>query len=421
MSRSFGATEFTSVPSMRISPSLTVSSPAIMASSVDLPQPDGPTSAMNSPVFASRSIPLRTSTGPKRLMSLDMVSVAMPSPSFDGALGQAADEIFPAEEINEEGRDGGDQNGAARNIIRMGVLLASLQSDKRGRDRLLAATSEHDAERILVPDAGELPDDGDHEDRRRERKNDLVEDAPETGAIDARRLDEVVRNVDVIVTAEERRERNALDHVDEDEAIDRVGERQRAQDEGPWQQRNLARHENTKRHQREQRFRSKKAPFGKDIAVDRAEHCRNDRRRDRHDQRIKEVALNAFAGAGDAVMRPGLRPGLEREAVRQSDQAVARDLGQFAERIAKDDQEREQVDQREEPQEGIDRDSPRRVADAGAAGIGIERGVESRVSHGPPVVNAMPSTLRRGREQGRAPPGSLSPPRRRWRSDRAGT
>ena len=43
-------TELTSRPSMRISPALTLSSPAIMASSVDLPQPDGPTSAMNSPV-----------------------------------------------------------------------------------------------------------------------------------------------------------------------------------------------------------------------------------------------------------------------------------------------------------------------------------------------------------------------------------
>ena len=77
MSRSFGATELTILPSMRISPSLALSSPAIMASSVDLPQPDGPTSAMNSPVCASRSIPLRTSTEPKRLWSRETVSVAM--------------------------------------------------------------------------------------------------------------------------------------------------------------------------------------------------------------------------------------------------------------------------------------------------------------------------------------------------------
>ena len=77
MSRSFGATELTSLPSMRISPSLTLSSPAIIASSVDLPQPEGPTSATNSPVSASRSMPLRTSTEPKRLWSREMVSVAM--------------------------------------------------------------------------------------------------------------------------------------------------------------------------------------------------------------------------------------------------------------------------------------------------------------------------------------------------------
>ena len=34
---------------MQISPEVTLSSPAIIASRVDLPQPDGPTSAMNSP------------------------------------------------------------------------------------------------------------------------------------------------------------------------------------------------------------------------------------------------------------------------------------------------------------------------------------------------------------------------------------
>src|SRR5271155_2437911 len=121
MSRSFGATEFTSVPSMRISPSLTVSSPAIMASSVDLPQPDGPTSATNSPVRASRSMPLRTSTGPNRLCSPEMVSVAIVARSFDRALGEAANEIFAAEEIDQERRYRGDQHGAACDVVGAGV------------------------------------------------------------------------------------------------------------------------------------------------------------------------------------------------------------------------------------------------------------------------------------------------------------
>src|ERR1700734_531462 len=113
MSRSFGATALTSRPSIRISPSLTVSRPAIIASSVDLPQPEGPTRAMNSPVRASRSTPLSTSTGPKLLRKFEMVSDAMPAPSLDRPLRQAAHEISAAEEIDQQRRNGADQNAGA--------------------------------------------------------------------------------------------------------------------------------------------------------------------------------------------------------------------------------------------------------------------------------------------------------------------
>src|ERR1700722_19539069 len=123
MSRSLGATELTSLPSMRISPSLTLSRPAIIARSVDFPQPEGPTSAMNSPVFASRLMPLRTSTEPKRLKSRETVSVAMIARSFDGALGQAANEILAAEQVNQERGNGADHHRGARDVIGVGVLL----------------------------------------------------------------------------------------------------------------------------------------------------------------------------------------------------------------------------------------------------------------------------------------------------------
>src|SRR5271155_291871 len=146
MSRSLGATEFTSVTSMRISPSLTVSSPAIIASSVDLPQPEGPTRAMNSPVRASRSMPLRTSTAPKRLCSPEMVSVAIAARSFDCALGEAANEILATEEIDQERRYGSDQHGAARDIVGVGVHLAGGERDQRGRDRLLGSAGKDEAE-----------------------------------------------------------------------------------------------------------------------------------------------------------------------------------------------------------------------------------------------------------------------------------
>src|ERR1700691_4226322 len=129
MSRSFGATEFTILPSMRISPSLALSSPAIMANKVDLPQPDGPTSAMNSPVRASRSMPLRTSTEPKRLVSRETVSVAMTAPSLDGALREPANEILAAEEIDQERRICADHHLRACDVTGVRVHLAHHQRD----------------------------------------------------------------------------------------------------------------------------------------------------------------------------------------------------------------------------------------------------------------------------------------------------
>ncbi len=47
MSRSFGERLFTVLPSIMISPLVTVSRPAIMLSSVDLPQPEPPTRIRN--------------------------------------------------------------------------------------------------------------------------------------------------------------------------------------------------------------------------------------------------------------------------------------------------------------------------------------------------------------------------------------
>ena len=53
MSRSLGSRSFTTLSPMRNSPDVIVSSPAIIRSAVDLPQPDGPTSTKNSPSATS--------------------------------------------------------------------------------------------------------------------------------------------------------------------------------------------------------------------------------------------------------------------------------------------------------------------------------------------------------------------------------
>ena len=64
MSRSRGGTSFTTSPPIQISPSVISSSPAIMRSVVDLPQPEGPTSTTNSWSAISRSMPFTAWTPP---------------------------------------------------------------------------------------------------------------------------------------------------------------------------------------------------------------------------------------------------------------------------------------------------------------------------------------------------------------------
>ena len=77
MSRSFGATSFTTRLPIAISPSVISSSPAIIRSSVDLPQPDGPTSTQNSPSSILMSTPCTTWVVPKDFLTRERVTDAM--------------------------------------------------------------------------------------------------------------------------------------------------------------------------------------------------------------------------------------------------------------------------------------------------------------------------------------------------------
>src|SRR5215472_16478630 len=78
MSRSRGGTSLTTRSPMRISPSLTSSRPASMRRHVDLPQPDGPTSTMNSVSLTSSEKSLTARVPPaNRLDTLSKVTDAM--------------------------------------------------------------------------------------------------------------------------------------------------------------------------------------------------------------------------------------------------------------------------------------------------------------------------------------------------------
>ncbi len=80
MSRCFGAMSLTTRVPIAISPPLISSSPAIMRSSVDLPQPDGPTRTQNSPSSILMSTPWTTSRLPYVFLTRDRVTDAMRLP-----------------------------------------------------------------------------------------------------------------------------------------------------------------------------------------------------------------------------------------------------------------------------------------------------------------------------------------------------
>src|SRR5882672_1645378 len=77
MSRSFGATPLTTRSPIAIRPPEISSSPAIIRRSVDLPQPEGPTSTQNSPSSTPMSTPCTTSVEPKLLRTALRVTDAM--------------------------------------------------------------------------------------------------------------------------------------------------------------------------------------------------------------------------------------------------------------------------------------------------------------------------------------------------------
>src|SRR4249920_1170004 len=210
MSRSFGERLFTRRPPIAISPLLIVSSPAIMLSRVDLPQPEGPTRIKNSPSSTSMLIPLSTSTEPKRLITFLIESAPMLS-AFDGAGSQPAQEIFSGDDVDEQGRQSGDDGCGHVYVVFLDTGGGVHQVVQGHGDRLTLAGGEHHAEQEVVPDLGELPYHADDNDGRRQRENNPPENREETRAVDAGSLGELGRYRYVKVSEEQRGEGQAID------------------------------------------------------------------------------------------------------------------------------------------------------------------------------------------------------------------
>src|SRR4029079_13257182 len=104
MSRSFESTSFTGLPSMATVPAVISSRPASMRRSVDLPQPEGPTSTMNSPSRMSNEMPWMTFVAPKAFSTLWNETDAMVTSCLHGAGGESGLHVALEHVINGRGR-----------------------------------------------------------------------------------------------------------------------------------------------------------------------------------------------------------------------------------------------------------------------------------------------------------------------------
>src|SRR5688572_2638114 len=181
MSRSFESRSFTTRPSIAIFPPVMSSRPASMRSSVDLPQPEGPTSTMNSPSAMSSEIPWRTLVLPKSF--LISVKATEANLCLYRAGGEAGNHVPPERVIDRRRRQRIDQprrhQQFPRRIIR-GDEMAERDCERNG---LLVRKQEVGIE-VLVPRQEQgVGADGDQR-RHHQRQVDQAEELQRRRAID---------------------------------------------------------------------------------------------------------------------------------------------------------------------------------------------------------------------------------------------
>src|SRR5580704_15878607 len=190
MSRSLGDLLFTTCPPMSSSPAVMSSRPAIMFSTVDFPEPDGPTRMTNSPSAISR---LKSSTASdpsgKRLVmwssAISATCLSLTPLALDRAGRQPGDDPALEEQHEDDDRDGDDHRGGRDRTGRNGEYRAAAEVLHGGRCRPRAdRRGERDREQEVVPAGQEHQDRrGDHS-RRGERGDDQDERLEGRGTVD---------------------------------------------------------------------------------------------------------------------------------------------------------------------------------------------------------------------------------------------
>src|SRR5712692_10058265 len=165
---------------MAMVPLLVSSSPAIMRSVVDLPQPEGPTRTTNSRSLMSRLMSLTAITWPYAFCTLVRTTSAM---TLDL---QPANHVFLSEQRDNQRRNERDHRGRAHEMPLHAELVNELGHHDRQDRRLMRRQNEGEQELVPGVEPAQNRKRGQAGNRRRHRH--APDRAPARAAVDHRRV-----------------------------------------------------------------------------------------------------------------------------------------------------------------------------------------------------------------------------------------
>ena len=319
MPRFDGGTSLTTSPPILSVPLVMSSSPAISRSSVDFPQPEGPTKTTNSPSSISRSTPLITSTVPKDfltwLSSTAVIAIVLGHQPFT----DPASRPRIRKRCSERNTTSGTRMVMKAEAVRISQLLP--REPRRLTSRAVSTSWSFWAPRKTMATSRSF-----HTHRNWKIENEasagsdsgrtiLTKMSKSLAPSIARRFHDLARQPGDVVAQQIDRQRQAEAGMgdpypeiglcrDAEQVADLVVEPEQRD------QRHLQRHDEEADHQRQQQRPARELHPGERIGGIGGDQDRDDRRRDRHRQRVDE----RLADAGRVEHLPVV---LEREARRQ--------------------------------------------------------------------------------------------------------
>src|SRR4051794_35381073 len=174
--RSRGARSLTFLPPMIMSPDVMSSSPTIIRSSVDFPQPDGPTRIMNSPSATSMLTSLTAGKPSPYFLTMFFISMAAMGSTLHCAGGQAGDDLALEKQDEDDNRNRGNHGTRGQQGCRPVERIGADEERQGGGDRSrILGGCQGDAEDEVVPREEERQDRGGEHPRCGQRDDDLAE------------------------------------------------------------------------------------------------------------------------------------------------------------------------------------------------------------------------------------------------------